>query len=192
MEAYKILKYPDPRLRIKARPLLKSQIEENIPVIKNMVLTMHKAEGIGLAATQVGIDKRIVVIDTTRRTDKDKPVYLDDEEIIENNKGLIVAINPEIVSSEEKIVYEEGCLSIPDFNSDVERARKVRVRALGLSGEEVIIDAQDLLAVAFQHEIDHLNGVLFIDKVSPLKRSLYNAAIRKKEKKKDKDLTSVS
>lgn len=104
-----------------------------------------------------------------------------------------MAINPEIISKEGKTVYEEGCLSIPKFNADIERASEIKVRALDLSGKEIIVEAQGLLGIVFQHEIDHLDGILFIDKASPLKRSLYNAALKKsKVKKQEKDVSYTS
>ncbi len=193
MRFLNILEYPDIKLRIKAKPLSLSEIPENIPLIKDIAYTMYKADGVGLAATQVGEDKRIIVIDISRKTDKDKIFSLDEGNILNANKDLIVAINPEIISKEGKTVYEEGCLSIPKFNADIERASEIKVRALDLSGKEVIIEAQGLLGIVFQHEIDHLDGILFIDKASPLKRSLYNAALKKsKVKKQEKDVSYTS
>ncbi len=193
MRFLNILEYPDIKLRIKAKPLSLNEIPENIPLIKDLAYTMYKADGVGLAATQVGEDKRIIVIDISRKTDKDKIFSLDEGNILNANKNLIVAINPEIISKEGKTVYEEGCLSIPKFNADIERASEIKVRALDLSGKEVVIEAQGLLGIVFQHEIDHLAGILFIDKASPLKRSLYNAALKKsKVKKQEKDVSYTS
>ncbi|MDA8272775.1 MAG: peptide deformylase [Deltaproteobacteria bacterium] len=193
MRFLNILEYPDIKLRIKAKPLSLNEIPENIPLIKDIAYTMYKADGVGLAATQVGEDKRIIVIDISRKTDKDKIFSLDKGNILNANKNLIVAINPEIISKEGKTVYEEGCLSIPKFNADIERASEIKVRALDLSGKEVIVEAQGLLGIVFQHEIDHLDGILFIDKASPLKRSLYNAALKKSMvKKQEKDVSYTS
>lgn len=193
MRFLNILEYPDIKLRIKAKPLSSNEVPENIPLIKDLAYTMYKADGVGLAATQVGEDKRIIVIDISRKTDKDKIFSLDEGNILNANKDLIVAINPEIISKEGKTVYEEGCLSIPKFNADIERASEIKVRALDLSGKEVIVEAQGLLGIVFQHEIDHLDGILFIDKASPLKRSLYNAALKKsKVKKQEKDVSYTS
>ncbi len=193
MRFLNILEYPDIKLRIKAKPLSLNEIPENIPLIKDLAYTMYKADGVGLAATQVGEDKRIIVIDISRKTDKDKIFSLDEGNILNANKDLIVAINPEIISKEGKTVYEEGCLSIPKFNADIERASEIKVRALDLSGKEVIVEAQGLLGIVFQHEIDHLDGILFIDKASPLKRSLYNAALKKSRvKKQEKDVSYTS
>ncbi len=184
MEFFKILEYPDPKLRIKARPLEAGEIEKNISLIKSLAYTMYKAEGIGLAATQVGINKRIIVLDVSRKLSKDKIFSLKEADILTGNKGLIVAINPEIIFKEGKTMHEEGCLSIPEFNADVERASEIKIRAVDISGREIVMEAKDLPAIAFQHEIDHLDGILFIDKASPLKRSLYNASLKKKKSAK--------
>lgn len=181
MEFLEILKYPDPRLRRKAKPLRPEEIPQNTDLVKNLVHTMYKAEGIGLAATQVGIEKRIIVIDVSRRSDERKAVQNINWDDIYSNKELIVAFNPEIISMAGKTSFEEGCLSIPDFNSNVERAVSVKIRALDIHGKEFTVEAEELLAIAFQHEIDHLDGILFIDKVSPLKRSLYNTSLNKKK-----------
>ncbi len=190
MRFLNILEYPDLKLRIKAKPLSPDETLESIPLIKDLAYTMYKADGVGLAATQVGVNKRIIVIDISRKTVKDKVFSLEEENILNANKDLIVAINPQIIFKEGNIVYEEGCLSIPKFNADIERANEIKVRALDLSGKEVIIEAQGLLGVVFQHEIDHLDGILFIDKASPLKRSLYNASLKKsKVKKREKDVS---
>lgn len=172
------------------------EINGSAALVKDLAYTMYKAEGVGLAATQVGINKRIVVIDISRKSDKDKIYHLDEfgeNSILNSNNSLIVAINPEIVFKDGKTVHEEGCLSVPDFHADIARADTVRVKALNLSGNEIIMEASGLLSIAFQHEIDHLDGVLFIDKASPLKRSLYNTALRKlKAKKQEKALDYTS
>ena len=182
MEFLNILKYPDPKLRVKASPIEISDIKNNIPLIKNLVYTMYKADGIGLAATQTGINKRIIVLDIARKKDKEISFAFDEDNILTANKDLIIAVNPEIIFKEGKTTYEEGCLSIPNFNADVDRFFEIKVRAYDISGNEFIVEAKDLLSIAFQHEIDHLDGILFIDKVSPLKRSLYNASLKKKKK----------
>jgi peptide deformylase len=192
MEFLKILEYPEPKLRIKAKPLRADDISDNILLIKNLVYTMYKADGIGLAATQAGINKRIIVLDISRKSDKDKPFSLGEPDIFTANKNLIIAVNPEIIYREGKTVYEEGCLSIPKFNADVERASEIKVKALDISGREFITEAKDLLSIAFQHEIDHLDGILFIDKVSPLKRSLYNASLKKKKSEKNEKDTDYA
>ena len=193
MKFLKILEYPNPKLRTKASALNAKEIEDNIPLIKDLVYTMYKADGIGLAATQTGIDKRIIVLDISRKSDNNKLFSLNEPDILTANKDLIIAINPEIIFKEGMVSYEEGCLSIPKFNADVERASKIKVKALDISGKEFVVEAKDLLSIAFQHEIDHLDGILFIDKVSPLKRSLYNASLHKKKTikhQKELDYTS--
>ncbi|MHB1661555.1 MAG: peptide deformylase [bacterium] len=184
MQFLKILEYPDPQLRIKAKSLDVNEIKGNIPLIKDIVYTMYNADGIGLAATQVGVDKRIIALDISRKSDKNKLFSLNEADILTANKGLIIAVNPEIIFKEGKTEYEEGCLSIPEFNADVERAWEIKIKAFDISGKEFVMEAKDLLSIAFQHEIDHLDGILFIDKVSPLKRSLYNAALKKKKSAK--------
>ena len=146
---------PDPLLRQKSQ-LVKAITEEIRALARDMLDTMYDAPGVGLAAIQIGVPKRVVTIDTNKEEEaRDPTVY----------------INPEIVwSSEERRVYEEGCLSIPDFYGEVERPDRVRVRYMNLDGETVERDADGLLATCLQHEIDHLNGVLFIDHLSKLKR----------------------
>ena len=150
-----ILILPDPKLRLVSEPV--AAIDGEIRrLADDMFETMYDAPGIGLAAIQVGVPKRVVTIDVAK---KDAP------------REPQVFINPEIVSSsEEKSVYEEGCLSIPDIHEDVERPTRVRVRYLDLDGTAHEVEADGLLATCLQHEIDHINGVLFIDHISKLKR----------------------
>jgi peptide deformylase len=150
-----IISLPDPRLRQKSEPVLR--VDDDVRrLMHDMLETMYDAPGVGLAAIQIGVPKRIVVIDTAKDGEEKRPLFL---------------ANPEIVwSSEEKRVYQEGCLSIPDFMDDVERPERVRARFLDHNGETQEIDADGLLATVLQHEIDHLNGVLFIDYLSRLKR----------------------
>ena len=148
-----ILEYPDPRLRTRATPVdaVDASLRE---LIDDMLETMYAAKGIGLAATQVDVHRRVLVADVS-----------------EERNDPRVFINPEILwTSEEKAVYEEGCLSIPEFYEDVERPAQVRVKYLDLEGREQEVEASGLLATCLQHEIDHLNGVLFIDHISRLKR----------------------
>lgn len=140
----------DPVLRSKTKKVSKIT-DRTRELLDNMAETMYDAPGIGLAAPQVGILQQIVVID------------------VEEGNGLIELINPEIVSvSEEKVIFEEGCLSVPDKTGDVIRPKKVVVKALDRDGEKIEIEADNLLARAIQHEVDHLNGVLFIDKTAKL------------------------
>ncbi|WP_342151315.1 peptide deformylase [Methylorubrum sp. SB2] len=146
---------PDAQLRLVSEPVtaITDEIRE---LAADMLETMYEAPGVGLAAVQVGVLKRVVTIDTSTDEDARTP---------------IVFLNPEIVwSSEEKRVFDEGCLSIPEFFGEVERPDRVRVRYMNLDGETVEQEADGLLATCIQHEIDHLNGVLFIDYLSKLKR----------------------
>ena len=150
-----ILILPDKRLRLVSEPVKKINADIRT-LIEDMFETMYDAPGIGLAAIQVGTAKRVVTMDLAK---KDEP------------KNPQVFINPEIVwSSEEKAIYEEGCLSIPEFYGDVERPAQVKVKYLDREGQPQEVEANGLFATCLQHEIDHLNGVLFIDHLSKLKR----------------------
>jgi len=156
-----ILHFPDSRLRKPAKPV--AEVDDEIrQLVDDMFETMYEAPGIGLAATQVNVQKQIVVIDISQ--DNDQPLCL---------------INPEILEREGEEEMEEGCLSVPGVYDTVTRADKARVRALDRHGEPFELDAEGLLAVCIQHEIDHLNGKLFVDYLSPLKRE----RIRKKLEK---------
>jgi peptide deformylase len=158
--------YPDPVLRTKTAHVKK--IDGSLDgLIQDMVETMHAAPGVGLAANQVGVSLQLAVIDLSSREDA------------EDRHPLLVFINPEIISQEGAAVEEEGCLSIPDFSEKVKRAAKVRVRAQDRTGKTFEIEAEGLLAKAFQHEIDHLNGLLFVDHLSPLKKSIFKRRYRK-------------
>jgi len=159
-----ILEYPDPRLRTKAAPVERVGAELG-QVIDDMFETMYAAPGIGLAATQVDYHKRLVVMDVSE--DKSKP---------------LVFINPEIIERSGELEIEEGCLSVPGvFDSPTARSEKVRVRALGRDGKPFELEAEGLLAICIQHELDHLDGKLFVDYLSELKR---NRIRRKLEKDK--------
>ncbi|MEP9348955.1 peptide deformylase [Xanthobacter sp. KR7-225] len=150
-----ILIIPEPKLRAISRPVEKIDGEIR-KLVEDMFETMYDAPGIGLAAIQVGVEKRVVTIDTARDGEDSKPIAL---------------INPEIIAaSDELSVYSEGCLSIPDFYEEVERPARVAVRFMDLEGKVREVEADGLLATCVQHEIDHLNGVLFIDHLSRLKR----------------------
>jgi len=150
-----ILILPDKRLRLVCEPV-KAIDREVKTLVADMFETMYEAPGIGLAAIQVGVPRRVVTMDLAKKEDGKEPR---------------VFINPEILwTSEEKATYEEGCLSIPEFYEDVERPAQVRVKYLDLDGREQELEASGLLATCLQHEIDHLNGVLFIDHISRLKR----------------------
>jgi peptide deformylase len=161
-----IVKYPDPILQKPTEPVTEFN-EELRALVDDMFESMYAAHGIGLAAPQVGISLRITVIDLSFQ---------------KNPKEKIVLINPEIIHKQGKQNEEEGCLSLPEIREKVSRAEKVRVRAQDVQGEWFEIDGEELLARAFQHEIDHLDGILFIFRVSALKRDLLLRKIRKMQK----------
>ena len=160
-----ILHYPDPRLYRKAEPLAK--VDESVrALIRDMADTMYAAPGVGLAATQVNVHKRVVVIDSSETRDQ-----------------LLVLINPEIISREGVQYCEEGCLSVPGVYEAVERAERVTVRALGLDGKSFTVTAEKLLAVCIQHELDHLDGKVFVDYLSRLKQQRIKAKLQKQLRK---------
>jgi peptide deformylase len=168
MALRKILEYPDPALKEPAAPV--ANITSEIAALaQDMAETMYSAPGIGLAAPQVGISQRIIVLD----------LHAENEE---PGKRLMKLVNPVIAEREGEIVWEEGCLSVPDLTAPVKRARRVLVRAWTPDQREVAVEAEELLAVALQHEIDHLDGTLFLDRLSRLKRDLYRARRRKLER----------
>ncbi|MEM9384154.1 MAG: peptide deformylase [Pseudomonadota bacterium] len=159
-----ILEYPDSRLRTKAQPI--EQVDEGIRrLIDDMFETMYAAPGIGLAATQVNVHKRLLVADVTE--DHSQPVTL---------------INPQIIERDGVRTGEEGCLSVPGSYETVERAERIRVRALDRDGETFEMEAEGLLAVCIQHEMDHLEGKLFVDYLSELKRSRIRKRLEKSRK----------
>ncbi|MFC1883882.1 peptide deformylase [Thermodesulfobacteriota bacterium] len=159
----KIHTYPDPVLRARAEEL--KDIDENtLLLIDKMIEIMYAAPGIGLAANQVGDLNRIIVFD--RAPDKE-------------GRSPFAIINPEVVNSEGQVVYEEACLSVIDFSADVSRSERVKVRGLDRDGNPVDFEAEGLLSICLQHEIDHLNGTLFIDHLSSLKRSMYKKKLKK-------------
>ncbi len=157
MAVLEIKKYPDPVLRQKAEEVkdLNGALQK---LIDDMIQTMHEAPGIGLAAPQVGRPLRLIVTDISHR---------------EPEQPLIVLINPEIVEAEGKIDSEEGCLSVPGYYTTIKRKGRVLVRGLDRDGKPVEIEAEGLLARVLQHEIDHLNGILFIDHLSPIKKEFF-------------------
>jgi peptide deformylase len=163
MAILEILKYPDSTLKKVAAPV-EAVTAETVRLIGDMVETMYRAPGVGLAAPQVGVSRRIIVLDT----DHENP-----------GKNLLKLINPEIRHAEGEMLWEEGCLSVVDFTVEIKRAAKVKVVALNEEEKEISIDAEGLLAVALQHEVDHLNGKLILDRVSRLKRDLYSRRLKK-------------
>lgn len=161
MAILEILHHPDPRLRKKAAPVAVVD-EKTRELLDNMLATMYAAKGIGLAATQVNVQQAVVVIDLSE--EKNQPLYL---------------INAEILHKEGQIEHEEGCLSVPEYYEKVTRAERVKVRALGRDGQAFELEAEGLLAVCIQHELDHLEGKLFVDYLSQLKQQ----RVRKKMEK---------
>ena len=160
-----ILEYPDPRLRIRAEPV--TEVDANVrELVANMLETMYAAPGIGLAATQVDVHKRVLVID-----------------ISEDHNAPLCLINPEILSQKGEASSEEGCLSVPDIYESVSRAEKITVRALDREGQTIEFDAEGILAVCIQHEMDHLEGKLFVDYLSELKRQRLKKRFTKKARR---------
>jgi len=161
MSARDILHYPDPRLYQKALPV--AEVDESVrALVRDMADTMYQAPGVGLAATQLNVHKRVVVIDASESRDQ-----------------LLVLINPEIIAREGAQYCEEGCLSVPGIYEAVERAERVTVRALGLDGKPFTVTAEKLLAVCIQHELDHLDGKVFVDYLSRLKQQRIKAKLQK-------------
>lgn len=161
MAILEIKEYGDPVLRERALPV-EEVTPEILNLIKDMTETMYTASGVGLAASQVGVPKRIILVD-------------------EEEDGLIVLINPMIIKSEGEIVAEEGCLSVPDIYSQVKRSLKVTVKALNQNGDQIEITKEDLTARALQHEIDHLDGILFIDRIGRMERQILLNKLKKKK-----------
>jgi peptide deformylase len=158
-----ILTYPDPELKKKSAPV--TIINDSVrQLVEDMAETMYDAPGVGLAAPQIGVHQRVIVIDIAG---SDEP------------PALIAAINPVIVHAEGETFEEEGCLSVPKYAANVRRHAKIVVKGLNVAGEETTWRADGLLAVAFQHEIDHLDGMLFIDHISQLKRELFRRKYRR-------------
>ncbi len=160
-----IKKFPEDVLKKKALPVEIAEVDSIQGLIDDMIQTMYNAHGIGLAAPQVGISKRLIVVDVSTKEEK---------------HPVIVLINPEIIEADGFIDSEEGCLSIPGFVSTIKRAEKVVVKGINRKGESVRIEATGLLSRALQHEIDHLDGILFIDRMSSIKREFFKKRYLKK------------
>lgn len=164
MPVYTVLKYPDERLRTVAKNV--TDVTPDIrQICDDMIETMYSSEGVGLASTQVDVIHRIFVADCS-----------------EEQNQPFVFINPEIIEKEGVRVHEEGCLSFPGVYAKVERADKVTVKALDKTGESFTLEAEDLMAICIQHELDHLNGKLFVDYLSPLKRQRIKTKLQKEAK----------
>jgi peptide deformylase len=163
MALMRIYHYPEPVLAQKAAPI--NEIDDTVRQLAlDMAETMYAAPGVGLAAPQVGVSQRLIVLDCSGS----------DEEPL-----LITAVNPEIVEAEGESFEEEGCLSVPGYYCKIKRSAEVTVRYLDIDGTQQTLATEGLLAVAFQHEIDHLNGKLFVDYLSPLKRGLFKKRYKK-------------
>lgn len=177
MALLNILKYPDPFLKTKAAPV--ESVDKDIKAfIDDMIETMYHARGIGLAAVQVGVNKRIAVLDVPDQDDEER----------KKGKNLIALINPEIIERDGETKYEEGCLSVPGVTADVVRSSEIVVRALDKNGKPMEFRAEGLFAIAIQHELDHLDGLLFIDRLSRLKRDLIKRKLKKAAEAEEKAL----
>ncbi len=164
-----ILEYPDPRLRKSAEPV--QAVDDAVrQLARDLLDTMYAAKGVGLAATQVDVHRRVLVLDVSE----------------ERNQPMVF-VNPEILSAQGRGPGEEGCLSVPDIYEKVQRATRIRVRALGLDGAPFEMDAEGLLGICIQHEMDHLDGKLFVDYLSELKRQLIRRRLEKERKQRSAD-----
>lgn len=170
MSKLNILIFPDSRLRTKAQPI--EQVDDEVrQLASDMLETMYDAAGIGLAATQVDVHRRLLVADVSA-----------------DGSEALVLINPEIVEKQGEQLHDEGCLSVPGIYAQVARAEKIRVSALNLDGERFETEADGLLAICIQHEMDHLNGVLFVDYLSPLKKRLVRKKLLKMKRANEEAL----
>ncbi|MDP9011213.1 MAG: peptide deformylase [Pseudomonadota bacterium] len=164
-----ILEYPDPRLRKTAKPV--DAVDDAVrQLVADLLETMYAAKGVGLAATQVDVHRRVLVLDVS-----------------EGRNNPMIFINPEILSAQGRGPGEEGCLSVPDIYEKVQRATRIRVRALGLDGLAFEMDAEGLLGICIQHEMDHLDGKLFVDYLSELKRQLIRRRLEKERKQRSSE-----
>jgi peptide deformylase len=170
MAILEILKYPHPILRKRSKEV--GRVDEEVrKLIHNMRDTMYQAGGIGLAACQVGVSQRVIVLDVSP---------------IDPQHSFFALINPEIIFEEGEIDHEEGCLSVPDCLEKVRRKEKVCVRGLSSEGTEIEVKGDGILAIALQHEIDHINGILILDRVSRLKREIYRNKLKKERRREEK------
>ena len=167
MAILEILEYPNPELKKISEPV--EEVNEEIKtLVASMLETMYAAPGIGLAAPQVGVLKQVIVLDIDYREGEGNPIAL---------------INPKITESSGTTTFEEGCLSVPDYTAEVERFENITVKGLNEKGEEVELQCDGLLAIAIQHEIDHLKGILFIDRLGNVKRDIFKRKFKKLFKK---------
>ena len=170
MAVLEILKYPHPTLKKRSKEV--ERIDERIKkLIHDMAETMYEANGIGLTACQIGVSQRVIVLDVSP---------------IEPQQSFFAMINPEIISQEGEIDHEEGCLSVPDCFEKLKRKEKIRVRGISPEGKEMEVAGEGILAFALQHEIDHLNGTLILERLSHLKREIYRNKLKKEKRKEEK------
>jgi len=169
MAIREIVKYPHPILKKRCEEV--DRIDDELrTLIRDMIETMYSANGVGLAACQVGVPRRIVVLDVSP---------------MDPEKDLFVMINPEIIAEEGEIDHEEGCLSVPECTEKVKRKAKVCVKGLSPAGKEIEVTGEGILATALQHEMDHLDGILILDRISRLKRELYRNRLKKEKRKEE-------
>jgi peptide deformylase len=188
MAKLKIFTFPDVILTKKAAPI--ARVEKSLyKLADDMLETMYDAPGIGLAANQVGILDKILVLDTDYDIEdsEEDPSGAEVATVLTNKKPRII-INPEIIHKEGSIVMSEGCLSVPDYNAEVKRAEKIRLRYQGIDGLTHELMAEGLQAVAIQHEMDHLDGKLFIDRLSPLKKEVVRKKLREERRLRESEL----
>jgi peptide deformylase len=171
MAVWEILRYPHPLLKRRSEKVERID-EETRRMIEDMMETMYHANGIGLAACQIGIPRRIIVLDVSP---------------IDPEHNLFAMVNPEVISEEGEIDHEEGCLSVPDCFEKVKRREKICVRGLSPEGKEIEVVGEGILGFALQHEIDHLNGIVILDRMSRLKREIYRNKVKKEKRKGEKD-----
>ena len=180
-----IVKYGNPILRAKGRRVEK--IDDEIRELAfNMLETMHAANGVGLAAQQIGRALQLTVLDISQVEDRPSTMKLNDKEVDPITSMPVILINPQLEMGEEQILGSEGCLSIPDINADVSRAVSVTARGQNLDEEEIEIEASGLLARALQHEVDHLNGILFIDRISSAAKASLASRLKRMQKENAK------
>jgi len=192
MAKLKIYTFPDPVLAKKAAPIVHID-KSKWKLADDMLETMYDAPGVGLAANQVGLLERILVIDAEYDAEEipegtTAPVGAEviNGSIIKNKKPIVV-INPKIISHEGSIVFKEGCLSVPEFNAEVKRFERLKVEYMDLDGRTRTLSAEGLTAIVFQHEMDHLEGKLFIDRLSPLKKELVRKKLRQERAEREAD-----
>ena len=171
MAVLEVLKYPHPLLKRRSEKVERIDGETR-KWIEDMTETMYHANGVGLAACQIGIPRRIIVLDVSP---------------IDPEQDLLVMVNPEVISEEGEIDHEEGCLSVPDCFEKVKRREKICIRGLSPDGKAIEVAGEGILAFALQHEIDHVNGILILDRMSRLKREIYRNKLKKEKRKGEKD-----